>query len=162
MSMDFYKNKELQLEQVLPLVEEQLAQGKNGRCYPRGVSMLPMLRENIDSVVLASVPPELERFDLPLYRRDDGQFILHRIVRVEGDTYTCVGDNQLVLEPGVRRDQMVALVTGFYRGERYHSVTEPGYRIYCRLHHTIRSLRRFWRRGWGWLRRHLRSRKPGV
>lgn len=153
--MDFCKNKEMQLEQVLPLVEEQLALGKTVRFYPRGVSMLPLLRENIDSVVLAPVPPTLKRYDLPLYRRDDGQFILHRIIRVTGDTYVCMGDNQLIPEPGVRRDQMVALVTGFYRGDRYHRVTELGYALYCRLHYVVRSLRRFWRRGKNWLRRHL-------
>ena len=153
--MDFCKNKEMQLEQVLPLIVEQLALSKTVRFYPRGVSMLPLLRENIDSVVLASVPPALKKYDLPLYRRDDGQFILHRIVRVEGDTYTCMGDNQHIPEPGVRRDQMVALVTGFYRGDRYHRVTEPGYAIYCRVHCAVRSLRHLWRRGKNWLRRHL-------
>lgn len=149
----------MQLEQILPLLEEQLALGKTVRFFPRGVSMLPLIREDIDSVVLAAAPPTLHKYDLPLYRRADGQFILHRIVGVEGDRYVCVGDNQLLLEQGVCRGQVVALVIGFYRGERYHSVTEPGYRLYCRVHHAARGLRRFWHRGWGWLRRHLRCRK---
>ena len=117
--------------------------------------MLPMLRQGIDSVVISPTPEVLRKYDLPLYQRDDGKYILHRIVAV-GETYTCAGDNQFVVEPGVRRDQMIALVTGFYRGESYHSVEEPLYQIYCRLWHYSRPFRHFWRRGMGWLRRKFR------
>ena len=66
-----------------------------------------------------------------------------------------MGDNQFVSEHGLRHDQIIALVTGFRRNGRDHSVTEPGYRLYCFLWHYSRPLRRFWRRGLGWLRRHL-------
>lgn len=126
----------------MPLIEEQLAAGKTVRFSPRGISMLPMLRQGVDSVVLSPVPERLHKYDLPLYRRESGQFVLHRIVKA-GDTYTCVGDNQFDLEPGLKHEQMLALVTAFYRGEKYHSVTEPGYRLYCRMWHYSRPLRRF-------------------
>ena len=114
--------------------------------------MLPVLRQGIDSVVLSPAPETLKKYDLPLYRRDNGKYILHRIVGV-GTTYTCVGDNQFQLEPGVRRDQILALVTGFYRGDTLHSVNEPAYRLYCRFWHYSRPARHFWRRGIGFLRR---------
>ena len=149
------QSKEMRLEQVMPLMKEQLAAGKTVRFSPRGVSMLPMLRQGIDSVVLSPVPEKLRKYDLPLYQRDGGQYVLHRIVEV-GDTYTCIGDNQFVLEPGLRHDQMIAVVTAFTRGQRLHQVTEPGYRLYCRFWHHTRSVRHFWRRGKSWLRRHLR------
>ena len=117
--------------------------------------MLPMLRQGIDSVVLSPVPEKLKKYDLPLYQWDDGKYILHRIVAV-GDSYTCIGDNQFVEETGVRQDQMIALVTGFYRKEKYHRVTEPGYLLYCRFWHYSRPIRHFVRRGIGWLRRKLK------
>ena len=145
----------LSMEEICPLIREQLSSGHSVRFSPRGISMLPMLRQGIDSVVLSAVPERLEKFDLPLYQRRDGKYILHRIVAV-GDTYTCMGDNQFAEETGVAHDQMIALVTGFYRGEKYHSVKEPGYRFYCRFWHYSRPIRRFWRRGIGWLRRKLR------
>ena len=96
----------------------------------------------------------LKKYDLPLYRRPDGQYVLHRIAEV-GDTYTCIGDNQFRMEAGVEHGQILALVTAFYRGERKWEVTSPLYRLYCRFWHYSRPLRRFWRRGMGWLRRHL-------
>ena len=139
----------------MPLFLEQFQAGRSVRFSPRGVSMLPMLRQEIDSVVLSAVPEKLQKYDLPLYQRDDGKYILHRIVEA-GETYTCIGDNQFVAETGIRHDQMIALITGFYRGETYHSVEEPGYRLYCRFWHYSRPVRHFWRRGIGWLRRKIR------
>ncbi len=124
----------------MPLIEESLKNGKPVRFAPRGISMLPMLRQGIDSVTLSPLPEKLKKYDLPLYQRDDGKYILHRIVKVR-DTYTCIGDNQFVLEPGVRHDQMIALVTGFTRGEKEHSVIEPGYQLYCRIWHYSRPIR---------------------
>ena len=142
------------LDALMPLIRERLEAGQTVRFSPMGISMLPMLRQGKDSVVLSPVPEKLKKYDLPLYRRPDGQYVLHRIAEV-GNTYTCIGDNQFRMEPGVEHGQILALVTAFYRGERKWEVTSPLYRLYCRFWHYSRPLRRFWRRGMGWLRRHL-------
>ena len=147
--------REVRLETIMPLIKESLAGGKTVKFSPRGTSMLPMLRQGIDSVVLAPVPEKLSKFDIPLYQRDSGHYVLHRIVNAE-KTYTCIGDNQFELEKGLRHDQMIAVVCGFYRGNVYHSTSELSYRLYCRLWHYSRPVRHLWRRGIGWLRRHLR------
>lgn len=143
------------LEELMPLIQEQLEAGHHVRFSPQGVSMLPMLRQGIDSVVLSPLPERLQKYDLPLYRRDDGKYILHRVVEA-GQTYTCMGDNQFVPEPGLAHSQMIALVTAFSRGSREIPVTDPGYRLYCRLWHWSRPARHFWRRGVNFLRRCLR------
>ena len=148
--------KEVQLDQLMPLIIERLAAGHNVKLSPQGISMLPMLRQGIDSVVFSPLPEKLKKYDLPLYRRKNGKYILHRIVKV-GDTYTCIGDNQFEPEPGLEYDQMIALVTAFYRGDKPHSVNELGYKMYCRFWHYTRGLRHFWRRGIGWLRRHIQK-----
>lgn len=145
----------MELDVLMPLIRESLAAGKTVRFQPRGISMLPMLRQGIDSVILSPVPQKLHKYDLPLYQRDNGKYVLHRIVKAEG-TYTCVGDNQFELEHGLRHDQMIALVTAFTRGQREIQVTDPGYRIYCCFWHHSRGLRRFFRRAKGWIRRHLK------
>ena len=152
--MDSLRDQNHSFRELLPLIREQIANGGNVRISPKGTSMLPMLRQDVDTVVLSPVPEKLGKYDIPFYIRDNGQFVLHRIVGV-GDTYTCIGDNQFVYEHGVRQDQIVAVVTGFRRKGRDHTVTEPGYRFYCRLWHYSRPLRHFWHRGLGWLRRKL-------
>lgn len=150
------KTKDMQLETLLPLIEEQLAQGKCVRFMPHGVSMLPMLREGIDSVTLSPVKERLKKYDLPLYRRDNGNFVLHRIIR-SGETYTAMGDNQFVPEPGLRHDQMIAVVTAFTRGKREISVTCWHYRTYCRFWHYSRPFRHFVCRAIGKIKRTARS-----
>ena len=142
------------LDDLMPLFREQLAMGHKVRFSPQGVSMLPMLRQGIDSVVLSPLPQRLHKYDLPLYQRANGKYILHRVVEA-GETYTCMGDNQFVPEPGLEHSQMIAVVTSFCRGGREIPVTDPGYRLYCRFWHYSRPIRRFWRRGMNFLRRCL-------
>ena len=124
----------------MPLIRERLSMGQSVQFKPKGTSMRPMLRQGIDSVVLSPLPKKLKKYDLPLYQRDNGQYVLHRIVAV-GDTYTCIGDNQYEYEYGVRQDQMIGLVTGFYRDQEFHSVTQLSHRIYRCLWHRSRKLR---------------------
>lgn len=151
------KNERCQIEMdaLMPVIRERLAEGQSVRFSPRGISMLPMLRQGIDSVVISPLPQKLKKYDLPLYQREDGKYILHRIVGA-GPTYICMGDNQFVPEPGVRAEQMIAVVTAFYRGDKKHDVSEPGYRLYCCFWHYSRPVRHVWRRGIGWIRRHLK------
>ena len=147
--------KEIQLDELMPMILEHLANGRCVRLFPKGTSMLPMLRQGIDSVTLSPNLGKLKMYDLPFYQRDNGQYVLHRIVKI-GETFTCVGDNQFVLESGVRPDQIIAIVTSFNRGSKQISVNDFAYRLYCRFWHYSRSIRHFWRRGIGWLRRHFK------
>lgn len=133
------------MEALMPVFREQLEAGHSVRFSPKGVSMLPMLRQGIDTVVLSPLPEKLKKYDIPLYQRDNGKYVLHRIVKV-GPTYTCIGDNQFQKETGLRRDQMIAVVTSFSRGERSISVSNFMYRLYCRFWHYSRPVRHFLRR----------------
>lgn len=146
---------DLQLSQLLPILQEQLASGRNVVFSPRGVSMLPMLRQDRDRVILSPVTGPLKKYDLPLYRLDSGKFILHRIVAA-GESYTCRGDNTYFDETGIRQDQLIGVVTGFVRKGRTVSAQALGYRLYCRVWVAAYPLRRFVHRALNWLRRRLK------
>lgn len=135
---------EVRLEQVIPVILEKLSKGDRVRLYPKGTSMLPLIRQGIDSVELSTASGPLKKYDLPFYIRDNGQYVLHRIVKT-GATYTCIGDNQTVYEYGVRQDQVLAVVTGFYRKDKYRSAEHFGYKLYVRLWHWSRFVRKCWR-----------------
>ena len=119
----------VQLEQLMPLIREQLANGQPVQFTTRGISMYPLLRNGKDQVVLGPLPEKLKKYDLPLYRRDNGKFVLHRIIRVTPEGYLISGDNQYKLEE-VSRQQMLAVVSAFVRKGRSHTLREPGYRLY--------------------------------
>ena len=127
------------------MIVAKLAAGQSVRLGPKGTSMLPMIRQRRDSVLISPLPKKLKKYDLPLYQRDNGQYVLHRIVKV-GQTYTCIGDNQYVYETGVRHDQMIGLVTGLYREEEFHSTSQWSHRLYRCLWHHSRPLRAWIRR----------------
>ena len=128
----------------MPLIEERLSAGQRVKLSPRGISMLPMSRQGKDSVYLSSPPEKLKKFDIPLYRREDGSFVLHRVVKV-GETYTCIGDNQFRTEKGIEHSSVIAVVTAFEREGKYYSVLGKGYRLYCMLWHLSRPARHVWR-----------------
>ena len=130
------------MEALAALMQESFAAGQDVHFSPKGVSMLPMIRQGIDTVTLSPIRQPLKKYDIPLYRRDDGTYVLHRIVRVD-ETYTCIGDNQQIIEPGVRQDQMIAVVTAFTRGNRKIPVDDPLYQFYARFWHLSRPVRRF-------------------
>ena len=131
---------ETTLEQLLPQMQECLACGGTFCFKPGGISMLPLIRPNRDVVEVAALPERLKKYDLPLYRRKNGKFVLHRIVKV-GQTYTCVGDGQFQEECNIEHDQMLAIVTAIIRDGKRISVQNPVYRMYCRFWHYSRKIR---------------------
>lgn len=133
----------VRLEQLMPIILEQIKAGESVQFTPQGTSMRPTIYGGRDQVVLSALPEKLRKYDLPLYRRDNGQYVLHRILKV-GESYTCIGDNQYEYEEGVRQDQMLALATGFIRKGKFHSVDSFPYKCYCRFWHYTRFLRHFW------------------
>ncbi len=80
-----------------------------------GSSMSPFLVHGRDTVFLVKVKRPLKRGDMILYRRRSGQYILHRIYKAEQDTLTLIGDGQGGLEPGICREQVLALVSAVRR-----------------------------------------------
>ena len=150
------------IEQMMPIIMLQLEQGGKAPLQVTGSSMYPMLRDRKDSVILEPIAGALGKGDLIFYHRQNGAYILHRIVKVAGkDTYICCGDNQYEPEQ-VTGQQVIARVTAFTRKEKTCSVTDPGYRWYVRIWTALFPLRRpllTLRRKLGKLRRALRRRR---
>lgn len=137
------------MNNLMPLFQEQWRTGASVRFSPSGVSMLPILRQGKDSVLLSPLSGPLKRFDLPLYQRTDGKYILHRVVDVQGSHYVCRGDNQREYEI-VYPEQILAVVTAFWRSERRIELNSREHRLYCRC---VLPVWQFYRRGRAFLGR---------
>ena len=153
--MDSLSEKQYRLEDLLPLIQEGLESGKTVRFSPRGISMLPMLRQGIDSVELSPLPQRLKKYDLPVYRYPSGKYVMHRVVAVREDHYLCLGDNTYEYEK-IRHDQMIAVVSAFKRGEKRIGVEALSYRVYCRVWVASYPLRKLLKRVKNFLRRLLK------
>ncbi len=123
---------EIELSELYPLMDEVISAGGTFRFYPRGTSMLPLLVQGSDSVVLGSAA-DIKIGDAVFYRREDGAFVLHRLVGIHNGLYTMSGDHQgLSMEHGIRPEQVLFKMVGFYKGETYHSVEEDEYKEYTK------------------------------
>lgn len=117
---------------------------KDGRLVykTKGTSMLPMLHQNRDLVVIEVPSSRLNKFDVALYRRGD-QYVLHRVISVAPDGYRIRGDNTFSLET-VPDEDVIGVLTGFNRKGKTHAVTERGYLFYVRFWNAIYPLRFAW------------------
>ena len=132
------------LSELLPVMEEVFAAGGSFRLPVTGTSNLPTLKAGRDEVILAQSEASLKKGDLPLYRRDNGQFVLHRVGAVEADgTYSCCGDHQWDPESGIRSDQIVGVVITLCRKDRSFSAERRSYRLWVRLWMFLLPCRRF-------------------
>ena len=109
---------------------------------PGGTSMQPLLKHHENPVVLVPVEGKLKKGDVPFYKRPNGQYVLHRIIKVRKDSYDLCGDNQSALEKGVTDDMIFAKMVGFYRGDEYISVDEKWVKRYARRRMASRPFRR--------------------
>lgn len=97
-------------EIMLAEVSRLLAEGSDVIIMTKGCSMLPFIRGDRDSV-------ELHRFesykpgDIALCRLPEGRWVLHRIVRIEGDKVLLKGDGNLVGTERCLTDDIAGAVT---------------------------------------------------
>lgn len=123
---------EVALKDLWPIMQEQILAGKKVRFGPKGTSMLPLIRQGVDTIVLEKAPENLNKYDLPLYLRDNGQFVLHRVVDKNENGYVMCGDNQYDREYDVKPSQILAIATGIYRGDKFVPFTDKKYKAYCK------------------------------
>lgn len=102
-----------------------------------GVSMFPMLRNRRDTIIVKPYEGRLKKYDVPLYKRGSN-YILHRIIEVLPDSYVILGDNCIQKEYGITDEQILGVLTGFYRGSKQINMDGVGYKLYvcvwCRLY----------------------------
>jgi hypothetical protein len=78
---------------MLGEVSQLLHEGREVVMTPKGNSMRPFIRGQVDSVRLQR-PEELKVGDIVLAHYD-GRYVLHRIIKIEGDQVTMMGDGNL-------------------------------------------------------------------
>lgn len=127
-------NNKISMQELLPFIEEALNNNKTFTIPITGTSMLPLLVKGRDTVTIKKCETTLKKGDLPLYRRQDGSFVLHRVVSVDADgTYTMCGDNQFLKEKGVAHTAIIGVVTAITRNGKTFSVDSKKYQLYVKL-----------------------------
>jgi len=143
------------IKDLAPVIEETVKSGSKAELTVTGHSMMPLLFDRISRVRLTE-SSDFKRGDMVLYRRVNGDYVLHRIVRAdENECFSICGDNQFVLETGVRYNQIIAKVDAFARRDRWCDCSNLIYCIWWRFRLADRPLRRFLHRGMSYIRNHI-------
>ena len=136
------------MESLIQVILLQLETAKKANLTVTGFSMRPMLRQYKDSVVLVPIEGTLQPGDIALYLRDNGSYVLHRVIRLTEEGYLFCGDNQAQLEP-VRQDQLIAAVTGYIKNGQHRNLDGLCYGLYRFIWVKLFFLRKYYI----WLRR---------
>lgn len=115
---------------MFPMINEILSRGTGVRITVTGRSMYPFLREIIDGVEL--LPGDFNSIckgDIVIILRDNGEYVMHRVLKKDGNFFYMVGDAQLWVEGPVRADQIRAVVSAIWKGNKKIASTNPVWRL---------------------------------
>ena len=125
---------------------EQILERSGSLAYTnRGVSMMPLLRQGKDVMLIEKREPPYKKYDAVLFLRDNGQYVLHRIMRVMDGAYYIIGDNCISGET-VPEEKILGVLTGVKRNGRMIGENDRLYRFYVRFWWAIFPLRKVWMR----------------
>ena len=136
----------------IPAVLKLIDEGNTVTIPLKGFSMRPFLEDGRDKALLTRVG-ELHVGDPVLAFIDHQRYVLHRIVKIEGNNMMLLGDGNLRPEHCKTTDA-VASIIGFYRKGRskLDPITGKKWKTYSWIWMSLRPVRRwllaFYRRIW--------------
>ena len=98
-----------------------------------GFSMLPLLRQNRDIVIINLTGRErCKKYDVVLYKCKQ-EYILHRILKVCPNDYVLCGDHNIRREYGITDKQILGVMTQIIRDGKSIYPTDWKYKLYVHL-----------------------------
>lgn len=80
-------------------IEKSLAENGFHIATVKGDSMMPLLRQGKDLVkVVPATKDKLQKYDVALFKRPTGEYVLHRIFSIKKDYCIICGDNRFLKE----------------------------------------------------------------
>ena len=126
------ENARYSIDDLMPLIKESIANGQSIRMHVSGISMTPILHDGKDTVVLEKFD-KIKKYDIVLHRRENGQYILHRVIGRKKGAFVISGDFEIEKEYPVYENQIIARVTSFCRNGKEYRTTDFIIRLYAFL-----------------------------
>ena len=106
-----------------------------------GVSMLPMLKNRRDTIVVSKKTERLQPLDVALYKRGNA-YVLHRVLRVTDTGYIIRGDN-CYADENVPEAAVIGVLTEFFRKGKHYTCDNKKYLNYVKRRLRNYKCRRF-------------------
>lgn len=124
------EHKEFSLSEYDETIRLVLDGGGEFTIFPKGTSMLPLIVQGRDSVTLVKREGDLRKGDIAFYLRDNGQYVLHRVIKAKNGQYIMCGDNQLSPETGIENRHIIGIVRLINRSGKTLTDHTFSYRLY--------------------------------
>ncbi len=98
-----------------------------------GDSMYPLIRPDGDLIVIEKLKRPLKKYDVPLYKRDTGKYVLHRIMIVKNGKYVMCGDNRWYLEKGIEDRHIIGVLSSVIRNGKEIKMDGIKQKLYAHL-----------------------------
>lgn len=126
---------------VLEHVKNMIAQGKSVTIRATGNSMLPTIRHQ-DRVEISPLE-RVEKYDIVLARLPRGGYVVHRVVRIDGNNITLMGDGNIINTESCKVSDILGVVTMCFRGRLRLRTDSNIWRLYVVFWVAIRPFRRY-------------------
>lgn len=134
---------ELPNDKFLPLVRQAVADGERAIISVKGYSMRPFLEHLRDKVLLAPWTT-LDVGDAVLAEIKPGHYVLHRIIAIEGDRLTLMGDGNIRGTESCRTSDVCGVVEQYIRPNGHVILaSDPMLQRRIRLWRRLLPLRRY-------------------
>lgn len=98
-------------QEYMEMIRALLEDGQEVSMIVTGNSMRPFLKHGRDKICMKKTDRKLRKGDIVFYRRENGQYVMHRILKCGDQSYTLLGDGQIVPESGIHQEQIFARIT---------------------------------------------------
>ena len=106
-----------------------------------GVSMLPILKNRRDTIVVVPKTKRLQPLDVALYKRGN-DYVLHRVLQVLDDGYLIRGDN-CYSDEHILEENVIGVLSEFFQKNKHFYCTDKKYLAYAKRRVKNYPLRRF-------------------
>ena len=127
---------------LLSSVRRLIEEGHTATVRVKGVSMRPFLEDGRDSVVLATADT-LKKGDVVLAEIARGQYVLHRIIKMDGTALTLMGDGNPKGTESCNITDIAGVVTAFIRKGKRTECSSRKWRVYSKVWPALRPVRRY-------------------
>lgn len=103
---------------IIPEIKRMIDEGRSVTFGIRGNSMRPFLEDCRDKVHLEPCHRKARRGDVLLVEDHPGHYVLHRVIKVQGNLITLKGDGNVNGTEVCRHKDIIGIATGFQRKGR--------------------------------------------
>lgn len=130
------------MNNLIPLISEIISSDKEVVFTPYGSSMLPLLKGGKSVIILKKFDGKIKKNDLPLYKREDGKYILHRVIKINKDnTFNARGDSLIVNEKNINISSIIAITSQYKRKDKFKKIHCFSYNLYSAIWNITFPLR---------------------